>query len=290
MSTVYLGTSAFAVTVLERLLESAHAPSLVVTRPDRPAGRGRRVQSPPVADAARAAGIELIQPERASTQEVTDRIAAENPTAVIVCAYGALISDPLLSAFEFVNVHPSLLPRWRGAAPIERAIASGDIETGVGIMRLEAGLDTGPVAASGRIPIEPYDTYGTLAPRLAGLAGDLLIDVLTTSPPYVPQPEAGVTYAEKIGPEDRTLSPKRRAIENDHIVRALTPHIGARVELPDGTLLGVHEAHMLLDQTDDHRVAIEHDHLRIGALALTVVQPPGGRAMPVADYLRGRTP
>jgi methionyl-tRNA formyltransferase len=290
LSTVYLGTSAFAVTVLERLIASPHAPSLVITRPDRPAGRGRKLQSPPVAEAARAAGIPLLQPDRASTEEVTAQIAAEQPTAVIVCAYGALIAEPLLSAFAFVNVHPSLLPRWRGAAPIERAIAAGDAETGVGIMRLEAGLDTGPVAALGRIPIAPDDTYGTLAPRLAELAGDLLIGVLDEHPDYVPQPEDGVTYAEKIGPADRTIDPAAPAIVSERMIRALTPHIGARLELPDGTLLGVREAQLLPDQPDDDQIVSEDGVLRVGALALTVVQPPGGRAMPVADYLRGRTP
>ena len=145
MRTVYLGTSPFAAAVLERLAASAHRPSLVITRPDRPKGRGRALQAPPVADTARALGLGLIQPEDLHAPDVLARIAAEEPGALVVCAYGVLVKEPLLSDYEIVNVHPSLLPRWRGAAPVERAIMAGDTETGVSIMRLTAGLDAGPV-------------------------------------------------------------------------------------------------------------------------------------------------
>src|SRR5262249_40401622 len=145
LATVYLGTSEFAVAVLRSLASSRHRPSLVVTRPDRPKGRGRRLASPPVADAARELGIDLLQPLDVSAPEVAARIAADAPEAVCVCAYGALIKEPLLSAHEMLNVHPSLLPRWRGAAPVERAMMAGDPETGVSIMRVTAGLDSGPV-------------------------------------------------------------------------------------------------------------------------------------------------
>ena len=148
MRTVYLGTSEFAAGVLRTLADSPHRPSLVVTRPDRPRGRGRRLAAPPVADTARELGIELLQPESVN-DEAAPRAGSPplTPEAVCVCAFGALIREPLLSAFEMINVHPSLLPRWRGAAPIERAIMAGDEETGVSIMRLTAGLDSGPVCA-----------------------------------------------------------------------------------------------------------------------------------------------
>jgi methionyl-tRNA formyltransferase len=145
LRTVYLGTSPFAVAVLERLAGSPHRPALVVTRPDRPRGRGRSLQAPPVADAARALGIDVMQPEALHAPEPLERIAAAAPDALVVCAYGVLIREPLLSGYEVVNVHPSLLPRWRGAAPVERAIMAGDSETGVSIMRLTEGLDSGPV-------------------------------------------------------------------------------------------------------------------------------------------------
>jgi methionyl-tRNA formyltransferase len=237
--TAFLGTSPFAATVLERLAATDHRPALVVTRPDRPAGRGRKVQAPPVADAARGLGLELDQPASVNTDEARARIAAAAPEAVIVCAFGALIKEPLLSEHEILNVHPSLLPRWRGAAPVERAIMAGDEETGVCIIRLTAGLDSGPICLVEREPIRPDDSYGSLAPRLAELGARLLIRALDERPPFHEQPEDGVTYAEKLGPEDRTLDPAAPAAERERVVRALHPHIGARVQLDDGSFLGV---------------------------------------------------
>ena len=272
MRTAFLGTSPWAATVLERLAATEHRPALVVTRPDRPAGRGRRVQAPPVADAARRLGLELDQPASVNGDEARARIAAAEPEAVIVCAFGALIKEPLLSEHEILNVHPSLLPRWRGAAPVERAIMAGDEETGVCIIRLTAGLDAGPVCLQEREPIRPGDTYGSLAPRLAELGARLLIRALDERPPFREQPEDGVTYAEKLGPEDRTLDPAAPAADRERVVRALHPHIGARVRLDDGSFLGVLRA----------RATPE------GELELLEVQPPGGRAMSYADYLRGR--
>src|SRR3954462_6495304 len=145
MRTVYLGTSAFAVTVLERVAASDNRPQLVVTRPDRPRGRGRKVAAPPVADAARALGIDLLQPASVNSDEARAAIAAVRPDAVLICAFGALIKEPLLSEHLMLNVHPSLLPRWRGAAPVERAIEAGDEVTGVTIMRPTAEMDAGPI-------------------------------------------------------------------------------------------------------------------------------------------------
>ncbi len=271
MRTVYLGTSPFAAAVLERLAETEHRPQLVVTRPDRPKGRGRKLQSPAVADAARALGLELDQPESVNADEARARIAASAPDALIVCAFGALIKEPLLSDFEVLNVHPSLLPRWRGAAPVERAIMAGDGETGVAIMRLTAGLDEGPVALMESEPIGPDDDYGTLAGRLQDVGARLLIRALDERPPFAEQPAEGVTYAEKISAEDRILDPAAPAAVNARIVRALHPHIGARLALEDGSFLGVRRARV----GDD------------GALELVEVQPPGGRPMPYANYVRG---
>jgi methionyl-tRNA formyltransferase len=289
--TAYLGTSEFAAAVLGRLAESAHRPVLVVTRPDRPAGRGRRLAAPPVADAARALGLDLAQPERVNDDEARERIAAARPDVLVVCAFGALIREPLLSDFEILNVHPSLLPRWRGAAPVERAIMAGDEVTGVCIMRLTAGLDSGPVALRGEEPIAPDDTYGTLAARLEELGADLLLRALDERPPYTEQPEEGVTYAEKIGPEDRTLDPARGAAHNERVVRALHPHVGARVALPEGGFLGVLRARVAPEGGGDGggpALRADGGRLLLGGLELLEVQPAGGRAMSADAFLRGR--
>ena len=270
MRTVYLGTNAYAAAVLGLLAQTAHRPNLVVTRPDRPAGRGRRLTPPPVATLAKELGIDLSQPEDVNAPGESELIAAAEPQAVIVCAFGALIREPLLSDHEILNVHPSLLPRWRGAAPIERAIMAGDAQTGVSIMRLTAGLDSGPVCLQPSEPIRPDDDCGTLAARLEGLGAMLLVRALDERPPFAEQDEAHVTYAEKIVAADRTLDPAQSAAARADAVRALTPHIGARIALDDGSFLGVTRAHA---DGDD--------------LILDEVQPPGGRPMPFDDWARG---
>src|SRR5919202_1811401 len=219
--TVYLGTSPFAVTVLELVAASEHRPLAVVTRPDRPRGRGRRVASPPVGEAARALGIDVLQPESVNADEARAEIAALEPDAVLICAFGAFIKEPLLSQFPMLNVHPSLLPRWRGAAPIERAIEAGDEETGVTIMRPTMEMDAGPIALQQAEPIRPDDDYGSLSPRLAPLGGDLLVRTLDESPPFRKQPEDGVTIAAKIEADDRALDPAREAASLERRVRAL---------------------------------------------------------------------
>jgi methionyl-tRNA formyltransferase len=293
--TVYLGTSEFAVAVLERLARSEHRPALVVTRPDRPRGRGRRLAAPPVAGAARELGIELAQPAGVNDEDARHRIAAAAPDAVCVCAFGALIKEPLLSAYEMLNVHPSLLPRWRGAAPIERAIEAGDGVTGVTIMRPTAELDAGPVFLQRSELVAPDDDYGTLAARLATLGGELLVEALDAAADPREQPEAGVTYAEKIEAPDRLLDPARPATELERRVRALHPHIGAYVELTGDERLRVHRAAVPADppaRPAAGALAAEDGRLFYGAadgpLELLVVQPAGKRPMEAAAYLRGR--
>ncbi|MGH2919931.1 MAG: methionyl-tRNA formyltransferase, partial [Solirubrobacteraceae bacterium] len=257
-----------------------------VTRPDRPRGRGRRLAAPPVADAARALGLELYQPENVNSDESRERIAAARPDVVCVCAFGALIRDPLLTQHEMLNVHPSLLPRWRGAAPVERAIMAGDERTGVTILGLVAALDSGPISLVGEEPIAPDDTYGTLAPRLQELGAGLLIRTLDEQPPFAEQPEDGVTYADKIGPDDRTLDPAAPAEVNDRAVRALSPHIGARVALPDGAMLGVLRAR-IAEPGASGPLRADDGRLLLGGLELLEVQPAGGRPMDAAAFLRG---
>ncbi|HEU4703462.1 MAG TPA: methionyl-tRNA formyltransferase [Conexibacter sp.] len=295
MRTVYLGTSEFAAEVLERLAASPHRPALVVTRPDRPAGRRRRLSAPPVASAARALGLPVAQPDDVNEEAARAQIAAVDPDVVVVCAFGALVREELLAAHDMLNVHPSLLPRWRGAAPIERAMMAGDAETGVAIMRVTAGLDSGPVCLVEREPIRPDDTFGTLSARLAALGGELLVRALDERPAFVEQSDGGVTYAEKITAADRVLDPGRPAAELERVVRALSPHVGARLALPGGTEhLGVWSAQLVTPV--EHQpgwLGSEEGRLLLstadGALELLSVQPPGKRAMPAADYLRGHS-
>lgn len=279
--------------------------------------------SPPVAERARALGIPLEQPAsvndpsaramisqagrgRETAAHGEEESGQPRPPTVIVCSFGALVKEPLLSEHPILNVHPSLLPRWRGAAPVERAIMAGDTETGVSIMRLTAGLDSGPVSLAGAEPIRPDDTYGSLASRLQELGAELLIKALDERPAFIEQPEDGVTYAEKIGPGDRLLDSSRPAIELERRVRALQPHIGARIESPDGPSLGVQRAAVLGDddpaaeepggdadpsRPDTPGLRASGDRLLLactpGTLELLVVQPPGGRPMDASAYLRG---
>jgi methionyl-tRNA formyltransferase len=289
MRTVYLGTSPFAVAVLNRLAASDHRPQLVVTRPDRPRGRGRKVSPPPVAEAARELGIALIQPPSVNSEEARVAIAAARPDAVAICAFGALIREPLLSEHPMWNVHPSLLPRWRGAAPIERAIEAGDAVTGVTIMRPTPEMDAGPVCLQAEEPILPDDDYGTLAPRLERLGGDLLVRALDERPEFREQPAEGVTYAEKIGPADRRLDPGLAAAALERRVRALNPHIGAFIEQPR---MGVRRARGSAEPVPAGELAASDGRLLYGAadgaLELLEVVPAGSRPMDAAAYLRGR--
>jgi methionyl-tRNA formyltransferase len=286
--TAYIGTSRFAATVLEALAASPHRPALVITRPPRPRGRGRQVEQTPVAKTAEELGIPLLAPERLN--DVAIELASASPEAICLCAYGALVREPILSDYEILNVHPSLLPRWRGAAPVERAIIAGDEQTGVSIMRLVAELDAGPVCATQAAEIAPDDDYGTLSSRLAKIAGPLLIDALDGPRNYVPQPQEGVTYAEKITPEDRILDPTKSAAELERTVRALHPQIGAKTPqglgvtaarrnneegVPAGELAAIN-GRLLYGTTDEHE-----------PLELLRVKPPGGREMDAAAFIRG---
>ncbi len=293
MRTVYLGTSDFAAVVLDRLAASDHRPALVVSRPDRPRGRGRKLSSPPVVERARALGIDVFQPERVNDPESLERIAAAEASAACVCAYGAIVGDELLAAHEWLNVHPSLLPRWRGAAPIERAIEAGDERTGVAIMEPVAELDAGPVQLMRAEPIGPDDDYGSLSARLARLGGELLVEALDTRPDAQPQPSEGVTYAAKIEREERLLDPELDPPSLGRRLRALTPHVGAFVEPAGQERLGVRRAVVADDPEPPPAgtLALRDGRLlygaRGGALELLEVQPAGGKPMAAAAWLRG---
>jgi len=295
LRTAYLGTSDFAATVLRRLASSDHRPVLVMTPPDRPSGRGRKLASPPAADAARELELELHQTASVNEPESASALAAAKPDVVAVCAFGQLIEEPALSDYPMLNVHPSLIPRWRGAAPIERAIMAGDEHTGMTIMRVTADLDAGPVALQEEITIGPDQDYEAVSARLAELGGDLLVRALDLEQKgdisFTDQDEDLATYAEKISSEERRLDPGRPAVELERVVRALNPRVGTHLEIEDGERLGIRQARAVARGPE--RGAIELDgHAPVlgtaeGGLRLEVLQPPGGRPMSAEDFLRG---
>jgi len=296
--TVYFGTSDFAATVLRRLADSPHRPVLVVTQPDRPRGRGRKPAPPPVAEAAAELEIDLLQAADLSEPGPLQRIGDAGAPTGALCAFGQLIREPLLSELPILNVHPSLLPRWRGAAPIERTLMAGDSETGVCVIRLTEGLDSGPVGLRESTAVEPGDDYASLSGRLAGIGGRLLVRALDRDQAgeleLVPQGDDGVTYAEKIEPAERRLDPRLSAVELERRVRALRPHIGTYLQDAEGERLGVQAASLAEGELDQGQIGSGSDGLLLGCtpgvLRLEVVQPPGGRPMPAADYLRGNMP
>jgi methionyl-tRNA formyltransferase len=296
--TAYLGTSEFAAAVLRRLAESPHRPALVVTPPDSRKGRGRRLTSPPAAEAARELGLELHQTPDVNSAESLEAIRAAKPAAVAVCAFGQLIKEPLLSEFLMLNVHPSLVPCWRGAAPIERALMEGDERTGVTIMRVTEGLDSGPIALAEEVEIAPDDDYASLSAKLAGLAGELLVRALDALErdelAFAEQDDSLVSYAEKVSPTERHLQPSRTAAELERTVRALTPHIGTYLELEGGERLGVRSARSAPDGPPAGAIEVREGRLVLGssegALELEVVQPSGKKPMSAADFLRGHDP
>ena len=263
-------TAPLGADVLERLAEK-HDVAFLITRPDRPRGRGRRVGGPPAKETAERLGIEGRQPER-----LDESVELGDVDAVVVVAYGALIPESLLERALWLNVHPSLLPRWRGAAPVERAIMAGDSETGVTIHRTTPELDAGPIAAQRAFPIGPDDDAGTVYEQAGALAATLLDDVLADAPDFRDQPSDGVTYAERLVAEDRELVWERPPEELLNRIRALSPHIGARGRV-GGRRLTIWRA----------RPAGEGAALVAGGLELVEVQPEGRRRMTGEEYLRG---
>ena len=292
----YLGTSEFAATVLRRLAASPFRPALVVTPPDRRQGRGRRLAPPPAAVAAREEGLELHQSTDVNAEESLVTLDAAGVELGLVCAFGQFLKDPLLDRLELLNVHPSLLPRWRGAAPIERAIMAGDSRTGVAIIRVTADLDAGPIALCEPVAIEPEDDFGTLSARLAELSGELALRALELRAAgelrFTEQDEKAMTYADKIDPAERRLDPRRPAVELERTVRALRPHIGTYLELEDGSRLGIARgAAVDRGRSEPGELTADGDALLLGcdpgALRIVAVRPPGKREMAAGDYLRG---
>jgi methionyl-tRNA formyltransferase len=298
---VFAGTPAFAVPCLDATLASGHRVVAVYTQPDRPAGRGRQLAASPVKQRARAAGIEVRQPQTLKDAAAQAALAALQPDLIVVVAYGLILPQAVLAIPRFGgwNVHASLLPRWRGAAPIQRAILAGDADTGVCLMQMAAGLDTGPVLLSQTTPILADDTGGALHDRLATLGARVLADGLTLmraglKPVAVPQRADGVTYAHKLDKAEARLDVARPAVELERCVRAFQPWPIAELTLA-GERLRVHGARALAVATDaapGTLVAATRDGLDVatgaGVLRLTAVQRAGGRVLTAADYLNAR--
>jgi methionyl-tRNA formyltransferase len=253
-------TAPFGADVLERLA-ARHEIAYLLTRPDRPRGRGRALGPPPAKEVAERLGIDVRQPHRLAGFE-------PDADAVVVVAYGALIPQELLDRALWLNVHPSLLPRWRGAAPVERAIMAGDRQTGVTIHRTTAALDEGPIAAQQAFPIEPEDDAGSIYAKSAPIAADLLEGVLA-APSFTPQPDEGATYADKIMASDRAIDWSQPTEEIVDRVRALSPHIGARAEL------------------EGRPVIVWRARVEDGRVVPLEVQPEGKRRMTYDEFLRG---
>jgi methionyl-tRNA formyltransferase len=295
MSGVFLGTSDFAGVVLEILAGSDQRPELVVTLPDRKRGRGRKEQASPVALKAEELGIPVLKSGNVNDEEDRAKILAIGGEWASICAFGQMIKEPLLSELPMLNVHPSLLPRWRGAAPVERAIMAGDAETGVCVMRLVAGLDSGPVALREVTTIGPDEEFGSVSTRLAAIGGRLLVEGLAAARrgeiTWHEQGEEGLTYAEKITGEDRRVDPGRTARQIHDQVRGLTPHIGAWLPLGGEERLGIRRT-TVLETGPGEGEFVDLEGWPVlgcaeGSVRLDRVQPPGKKEMDGDAWLRG---
>jgi len=290
----FMGTPEFAVPVLAALRDAGHRILRVYTAPSRPAGRGQNERPSAVGEFARARGLALATPATLRAPETQAEFAALGADAAVVAAYGLILPLAVLAAPRLgcCNVHASLLPRWRGAAPIQRAILAGDAETGVTIMRMEEGLDTGPMLLAERVPIAPDATAGALHDRLAALGARLMVRALAELEAgravARPQPKDGVTYAAKIGKGETRLDWSRPAAELERAVRAFAPAPGAWFASADARIrvlaAAVEEGMGAPGTVLDGRLLIACGK---GALRPVTVQRAGGNPMPADDFLRG---
>ncbi|MFT3848595.1 MAG: methionyl-tRNA formyltransferase [Propionivibrio sp.] len=294
MRLIFAGTPAFAARALDAIVAAGHEVALVLTQPDRPAGRGMALQASPVKERALAAGIDVFQPPTLRDATAQERIRAVDADAMVVAAYGLILPQSVLDLPRFgcINIHASLLPRWRGAAPIQRAILAGDAETGVCIMQMEAGLDTGPVLVSGKLPIADDDTASTLHDKLAGLGAGLIVDALARLPLVpCPQPAAGVTYAAKIEKGEAPLDWRLPAIQLTRQVRAFNPFPGALASF-QGNAVKVWRARVSdAEGSPGAILAADRNGIVVacgeGALRLVELQKAGGKRLPAAQFLAG---
>jgi len=294
MKLIFAGTPEFAAQALSAIVAAGHEVALVLTQPDRPAGRGMALQPSAVKKVALAHGIEVFQPLTLKDAEAQAKIAAVGAEVMVVAAYGLILPQAVLDMPRFgcINIHASLLPRWRGAAPIQRALLAGDAETGVCIMQMEAGLDTGPVLLRGAFPIEATDTTASLHDRLAGLGARLCVEALGKLPlPAEAQPAEGVTYAHKIEKAEAVIDWTKPAIELDRHIRAFNPFPGAQA-LFGGQTVKLWQASPVAGSGPLGSVlAVDKKQVVIacgaGALAVSELQKAGGKRLPVQQFLAG---
>lgn len=298
MRVAFAGTPAFAARALEALVEAGHEVCLVLTQPDRPAGRGLRLNASAVALTAIRLGLPIDKPASLAGSADIQRLRESRPEILVVAAYGLLLPRAVLELPPrgCLNIHASLLPRWRGAAPVHRALLAGDSETGITIMQMDAGLDTGPMLLLRRIPIEARDTTGLLTERLARLGSEAIVDALEgiDTLPRLPQDPALATYASKIARSEAGLDWSEDCLQLDRRVRAFNPAPGAFARLGSEEIK-VWEAEALPQArgSPGEVVVAEGAELVVacgsGGLRLQVVQRPGGRKIGAADFLRGRS-
>ena len=294
MRVIFAGTPEFAAQALAAIIAAGHEVTLVLSQPDRPAGRGMSLQASPVKQLALAHGIEVFQPLTLKDAEAQARIAAVAAEVMVVAAYGLILPQAVLDLPRLgcLNIHASLLPRWRGAAPIQRALQAGDAETGVCIMQMEAGLDTGPVLLKDAFPIAAADTGASLHDRLAALGARLIVDALAALPlPAVAQPDEGVTYAHKIDKAEALIDWACPAVVLDRHVRAFNPFPGAQAVFA-GQRIKVWGAQPVAGQGEIGQIlAVDRQQVVVacgeGALALTELQKAGGKRLSVQQFLAG---
>jgi methionyl-tRNA formyltransferase len=293
MRVAFAGSPEAAVEPLRALARSAHEVTMVVSQPDRPRGRRGTPTPTPVAAAALELGLPVVRPRTINDPDVIAQIRDSGAEALAVVAFGQILREGVLGTWPCVNVHFSLLPAYRGAAPVERALMDGVEETGVTIMAMEAGLDTGPVYAVERTPVGPDEDAGALVARLSEMGGPLLVQVLSEleagTAVATPQPEEGVTYAAKIAPEDRPLDPSRPAAELARRVRALSPHIGATCRIggePFKVWRAVAHAEAAAPGLADVGGRLVGGTAE-GSLEILELQPPGRGRMDAGSFLRG---
>ena len=296
MRVIFAGTPEFAAQALQAIVAAGHEVPLVLTQPDRPAGRGMSLQPSPVKRLALERGLEVFQPLTLKDAQAQARIAQIAADVMVVAAYGLILPQAVLDLPHYgcLNIHASLLPRWRGAAPIQRALLAGDAETGVCIMQMEAGLDTGPVLLRQAIPIAATDNAATLHDRLAALGAELIVAALDRLPlPAEAQPSAGVTYAHKIEKTEALIDWGRDARELDRHIRAFNPFPGAQARF-GGQTIKLWQATPVAGSGEIGQIlAVDRDRIVVacgsGALALSELQKAGGKRLPVRDFLAGHS-